>query len=232
VLAKADLHATPVPHLRQPVTIDGDLAETSGLPTIAMDSPRYLQPAVAKMPESHLWTGTDDLAVALTLAWNEQGLYLAARVRDDVQLQRQSGQFLWMDDCLQFAIDAANDALPPATTGRTGYDANDFNAGMALTTAGPAFQVWVEKGSPKTAGGRDYPVAIRREGTETCYETLIPWATLPPLQPKPGRAFGFSLLAFDSDRPEDRQAAYRLELTPGIADGQDPSAYRTFVLGE
>jgi len=231
-LSRADLHVTTVARLQGPVTIDGDLAEAARLPRIVMDGPQYLQPAMAKMPESHLWNGTEDLAVSLALAWNEQGLYLAARVRDDVHLQRQSGSLIWMDDALQFAIDAANDALLPATCGQAGYDGNDLNAGMALTAAGPAFQVWVEKGSTKTAGGRDYPLAIRRQGTETTYEAILPWPALAPLEPRTGRAFGFSLLAFDNDRSEDRQAACRMELTPGIADGQDPSAYRTFVLGE
>lgn len=102
--------------------------------------------------------------------------------------------------------------------------------GMALTSAGPQCYCWVDKGKTEDAGPRTFPLVVKREGSETVFELAIPWESLAPLEPRPGKAFGFSFVVFDSDCTEDRQAAYGMALTPGIAGGQDPSAYRTFVL--
>ncbi|MBU0608083.1 MAG: hypothetical protein KKI08_09345 [Armatimonadetes bacterium] len=58
---------------------------------------------------------------------------------------------------------------------------------------------------------------------------VLAWEAL-HVQPRPGLAFAFSFIVFDMDSPDEKQAAYWLGLTPGIAGGQDPSQYRTFVL--
>ena len=225
----ADLRAVPVPRLRDGLPVDGDLSKYPQASAIVLDGIGHLFPN-AGVADKGLWTGPKDLSVRCYVAWDAKHFRIAARVADDLHMQRQRGSLLWMDDCLQFAFDTRNDALSPETTGTAGYDTNDYNYGMALTAAGPQLHCWVERGRTDTGGPRPFPLAIKRVGGETVYELAIPWAALAPLAPKPGRAFGFSFIAFDSDRTEDRQAAYYMGLSPGIADGQDPSAYRTFVL--
>lgn len=79
-------------------------------------------------------------------------------------------------------------------------------------------------------GARDKNlVAVKRTDSETCYELALPWVAL-KVKPRPGLAFVFSFIVFDLDSPGEQQASYWLGLTPGIAGGQDPSQYRTFVL--
>jgi hypothetical protein len=224
----ADLAYIPVAKTRQEMKMDGDLSEYAGMTPIKLSCPKDIYPRGALMPERHLLTGEDDIGVSFHSTWDEKYLYLAARVADDMHLQRQSGSQIWMDDCFQFAFDTRNDAVNPDLAGKKGYDDNDYNFGMALTSNGPECYCWVA--GQGDAGGRSFPMAIKREGRETIYEVALPWKGLSPLTPKAGQAFGFSFIVFDSDRVEDSQAAYWIGLTEGIANGQDPSLYKTFIL--
>ncbi|OGV77493.1 MAG: hypothetical protein A3K19_27945 [Lentisphaerae bacterium RIFOXYB12_FULL_65_16] len=221
-----------IPVARTPASadIDGDLAKYAKLAPIILDRPGFLAPSKAQMPESHLWDNAADLSVKCWLTWDEKFFRIAACVTDDIHMQRQTGGSIWMDDCLQFAVDTKNDALSPETTGRAGYDDSDYNLGLALTASGPACYCWVDRGKTKKEGPRAFPLAVKREGSDTVYEVAIPWDSLAPLEPKPGKVFRFSFIVFDSDKTEDSQAAYYMALTPGIAGGQDPSQYKTFVL--
>ncbi len=224
----ADLSARSVPAAPAGVKVDGDPGEWSKAPALVLDSADALGPS-REVAAKGQWTGPDDLSVRAWLGWDERGLYVAARVRDDAHLQRQSGDKLWMDDCLQLALDMANDALSPATVGHAGYDGNDFNLGAALTAGGPSLYGYVERGATETQGPRAYPVAVKRTDSETRYELALPWEVL-QVKPRPGLAFACSFIVFDLDSPGEQQASYWLGLTPGIAGGQDPSQYRTFVL--
>ena len=225
-----DLSVLSVAKAPENMKVDGDLSKYAKITPIVLDKPEYIYPSEAAMPEKHLWSGPEDLSVQAWLAYDAKFFYIAMRVKDDIHLQRQKGELIWMDDCVQFAFDTMNDDLRPETTGAMGYDAHDYNYGMALTADGPQCYCWVEKGKTKTGGSRAFPLAVKRERGETIYELAIPWENLAPLAPTPGKVFGLSFLVFDSDRPEDPKAPYWMGLTPGIANGQDPSAYKKFVL--
>lgn len=224
----ADLSIKAIPAAPAQVKIDGDLSEWEKLPALTLNSADSIYPSRQVVTKGQ-WTGPDDLSVRAWLGWDQRNLYVAARVRDDAHIQRQSGDKLWMDDCLQFALDTLNDALKPETTGKLGYDSNDFNYGMALTQTGPQLYCFVDRGATETQGPRAFPLAIKRVGEETVYELALPWESL-KLQPKPGQALAFSFIVFDVDAPEEQQATYWMGLTGGIAGGQDPSQYQTFVL--
>ncbi len=226
-----DLSATPVPPAPAGVKVDGDLSEWSKQSPLVLDGLDDLYPSRDAFTRGD-WSGPRDLSARVYLGWDARCLYLAARVADDVHVQRQGADKIWMDDCLQFAFDTLNDALSPQLGGKSGYDDNDYNLAMALTAQGPVCACFVERGSANTQGARAFPLAIKRVEGETLYEVAIPWENLKPLQPKAGRAFAFSCILFDVDSAAERQAGYWVGLTPGIANGQDPSAYRTFVLGK
>lgn len=226
----ADLSATVVPRAPARVQVDGDLTEWSGATPLVLEGPQWLLPTRAAMERGE-WSGPADLSARVYLAWDAGHFYLAARVRDDVHVQQHSGETIWMNDCLQFALDTRNDALSPEITGHSGYDANDYNFALALTPAGPETYCFVERGDTVSAGPRNYPLAIKRGNGETCYELAIPWEALRPLAPRAGSALAGSFVIFDVDGPDEKQASYWLGLTPGIANGQDPSCYRTLVLG-
>lgn len=214
-LALRPLHAVP-----GGLKIDGDLREWPAASAIQLDR-RHLLPS-KETPRG--WSGPDDLGATVYLGWDARRLYVAARVRDDVHLQNHVGDRIWMDDCLQLAFDLGNDALPPEFSGRSGYDASDYNLAVALTSSGPQCYCFVDRGGTETSGPRDYPLAARRGESETCYEWALDWP-----QP-PGKLLRLSFVIFDVDSPAEKQAEYWLGLTGGIANGQDPSQYGVFAL--
>jgi hypothetical protein len=230
VKLSAELSVIPVPRAPKGMKVDGDLSKYAAMTPIILNGLKDIFPPMAQMPESGLWTGPDDLSVKSWLTWDEKFLYIAMRVVDDIHIQRQTGGNIWMDDCVQFAINAKNDALSPKITGSAGCGTSDYNMGMALTSSGPQCWRWVDKGVTKKAGLTDFPLSIRRDGNVTSYELAIPWDAVAPLSPKSGSVFKFSFVVFDQDKAGDSQAAYYMALTPGIAGGQDPSAYKTFML--
>ena len=223
---------TPVPRLPDTVKIDGNLEECRSLRPLSLLSTDNLYPNPDVFANG-LWTGPKDLSADLYLAWNHDMLYLAVEVTDDVFIQKQVEGKIWMNDCVQFALDMGSDALSPDIGGSLGYDnMNDYDFGIALTPKGPQFYSFVEPGR-SSAGLKPYPVAVRREGNKTRYECGIPWKEISPLAPPhAGKAFGFNAVIFDIDDETRPTATYWMGITPGIAGGKNPSAFRTFYLAE
>ena len=225
----SSLSVIPVPRIKVGMKVDGALGKYAHIDPLVLKSPQDVYPREAIRTETGLLTGDDDIGVTFYMAYDDNNLYLAARVLDDKHLQRQNGVNIWMDDCLQFAFDTKNDALSPDLKGKSGYDGDDYNFGMALTAKGSEAWCWVNP-NPAKVGQCAFPVSVRREGKETLYELAIPWEQLAPLKPREGQVFGFSFVVFDNDREADAQAAYWIALTPGVAGGADPSVYKKFML--
>lgn len=92
-------------------------------PQIVLDERNQIQP-----PDPFIsWRGPEDLSARLFLAWDRNGLYLLAEVKDDQFEQPFSGAEIWRGDSMQFAFDCGNDARP-----RSGYDGNDCEFGAAF----------------------------------------------------------------------------------------------------
>lgn len=218
------IHA--VPHLAQPPTVDGDLAEFAEIPPIVLADHTYLAPPDA--PSAKLWTGIDDLSAEFRLAWSEAGLHFAAAVRDDTFVQEKTGSSIWANDSIQLGFDPRNDAVGADFAGTSGYDADDTEFGVALTAQGPQTYQW--SGSPDGAG-RFPPgtqLAVRREADRTIYEWTVPWDVV-RIAPEAGRVFGFDAVFLDVDQ-KGKSVSYWLGLTPGICGGKDPAAFHDFVL--
>ena len=216
----------PVPCLARPPVVDGDLGEFAALAPIRLADHTHLDPPDA--PSAKLWTGVDDLSAEFWLGWSPAGLHFAARVRDDVFVQEQTGASIWANDSIQIGIDAANNACSASFAGTSGYDGDDAEFGIALTPKGPETYQWT--GSPDGAG-RVPPgvqLAVKRVGDATVYEWTCPWNLL-RLTPVPGRVFGFNPVFLDSDQ-KGKTARYWLGLTPGICGGKDPGAFHDFAL--
>jgi hypothetical protein len=118
--------------------------------------------------------------------------------------------------------------LPAEFAGKSGYDPDDSEFGIALTPKGPQTFQW--SGSPDGAG-RFPPgaqLAVKRVDDTTVYEWTVPWELL-KLAPQPGRVFGFNAVFLDVDQ-KGKTARYWMGLTPGICGGKDPAAFHDFVL--
>lgn len=145
-----------------------------------------------------------NIAADVAMRVDDENLYLAARVADDVHWQPYCDGDFWRGDCLQIGLD------PTFERRDYGYGENDHEIGFVLKD-GRAF-AW------RYAGRRGQPlgemngvrVAIVRQGMQTLYEAAIPLAALVPLSPDLWTQSGVNLVVNDGDAGRVRKG--RLEL--------------------
>jgi len=193
-----------------PPVIDGNLVEW----TNAVPWPLKNRHAI----EDFSFKGSEDLDATLYLMWDEENLYLATDVRDDVFYQPFSEANTWKGDNIQLAFDPLHDAVEP------GWGADDYEYSLSLTKNGP--EAWRARGL-QPAGSASLKLAIGQTAGRTIYETAIPWENLAPFQPGLNKLIGFDLIVNDND---GRGGKGWIEWTPGIAGGRNPSLFGSVCL--
>jgi hypothetical protein len=197
----------------QKLQVDGDLTEWEPVRSETLQDRRFILP-----PDPGIgWDGPQDLSLRGWLAADSKGLYFAVAATDDVHFCDQAtAESFWKSDSLQLAIDSENDS-------RDGFDANDREVGLALTPQGPVCYV----SYPGTPRQLAVPLAIRREGSVTSYEAILPWEALELPVPTDGKMLAISYIANDND---GLGRGYWMGLTPGIGEGKSPLSYRRFAV--
>jgi len=79
-----------------PPVIDGQLSEWTGGQSYSSFYMVYNDPG---------WDGTADLAAVWRLGWDEDNLYIAVEVRDDIHVQNQTGNQIYRGDSLDMQFD-------------------------------------------------------------------------------------------------------------------------------
>ena len=181
--------------------------------------PDHIRPLEALHPERCYFKTPDynpeghNVSAKYWAGYDDKNFYLTAEVDDPVHIQRKTGQELWRDDCLQFVLSSA-DYPPSSMLTHEKKPASEYSFGLALTSKGPQLVKFLGKDAGiKT----DYPANVVRKGDTTVYEVAIPWSALG------GRAKRFGFLVWDNNSVNNPRAPYRLEFSPGIADGADSS---------
>ncbi|MBR4519708.1 MAG: hypothetical protein IKO65_11980 [Victivallales bacterium] len=176
-------------------------------------------PTGVKIADYH---GNDDCSARVRCAWDDQYLYVQAEVTDDVHLQTHSDEFIWKEDCLQFALRAF-----PANLAQ-GYDGREREFGLALPagTDGIVYQWMGGDGQGLLA---DAQIHAEREGNLTRYRAAIPWNKLALPPPKPGMLISFAFTVNDND--SDHLRGW-LEWASGVCGGKDSSLFGELRFGE
>ncbi len=211
-----------------PVSYANDAAadKFAGIPAIELNSADYLFPPDAA--PNNLWTGPDDLSAECKIAYSSTGLYLQFSVKDDIFFQKNTLANIWKNDSVQVAIDAGNNS---SAFNKTGFDDDDYEFGMALTSKSAQSYCWkAALVNHRYQNGclPEYFSVKRPRGNCMVYECFIPWNRLRPLNPLPGAAFKMSFVINDADK--DETAPYCIQLTPGVSGGKRPHLYKTFIL--
>ena len=151
------------------------------------------------------------------LAWHENVLYFAAQVTDDRHHARyDSENSFWNSDSIQLAIDPWNDST-------VGFDEDDREVGLVLSSAGPrAFLTF-----PKPHRVLSYDHHSARVDNVTTYEAAFPWRTLGQKPPRAGRVMAINFIVNEND---GQGRSYWMGLTPGIGRGKSPKQYEEFLL--
>jgi hypothetical protein len=200
VTTRAPVNFMAAGKLSNAIKMDGDLTEWGKILPIPLEG----LPMVNRNPEQY--QGNDDLRAEVRFAWDDQALYLAAEVTDDVYFQDQTGFLTWMGDCIQMDIDLD----PRKDDRRTGNDLADkgnrhrfSEINLALTSKGPEAYRTVtfdEQKFPLTLlTAKDLPLVVRHNGNRLIYEAAIPWKTLGGDGPPKDGLLGFAMSVNDRD---------------------------------
>ena len=169
------------------------------------------------------YAGASDLSVSGSFRHDAEYFHLELDVVDDVHHQTGDVSQLWAGDSVQIAFDAGADAAK----GCFAYDRNDYEFSFALGPDGAVCRLEYAYERGRSAEiERSLRYRIDREGNVTRYRIAIPWKAL-GLNGVPGTLFGFNFVVNDSDGHGRR---FWMGLTPGIADGKNPYAYRKIFL--
>lgn len=168
------------------------------------------------------WQGPDDLSARLSLAWDQEGMYLFALVQDDHFEQPYSGENIWRGDSMQFAFDCGNDARP-----RGGYDNNDCEFTVACGQLPWCHQAVAGKETGRA--DRRLETVVTREEGRILYRIRVPWSELTPFGPRPGAIAGFNAVFHDRD---EGVTNYFAAMSPGLSPFKNPAQFRRIRLVE
>jgi hypothetical protein len=168
---------------------------------------------------------TADCSATLQMGYDARGLHLRVAVRDSAHLQVCSPRDMWQQDSLQVALDLDAELPWQANAGGVNGHFRVFEYGFALGDAGPMAWRWLSyhRDRPPDCEEKQLQAAVTRQGEQTIYEIMLPWATLQsPAALGAGSRLGIAVAVNDADPDVPRHG---LRLFNGIVDRKDPAAY-------
>ena len=170
--------------------------------------------------------GPDDLQARVWLGWDDQALYVATRVRDDVLSQPSRGSSLYLGDSVEIQLDA--DLAGDFDSNE--FDADDWHIGLSpgnFEDLAPEAYVWTPRAMTGAQAG--IRVAARPLNGASGYtlEAAIPWRLL-NVKPGDGQALGFTFSVSDNDSPTPAQEA--MLSTSATRQWHRPQTFNTLVL--
>ncbi len=199
-------HATPTPDPDEPpIVSEDDIVHSAAIngppPNIDGDLSEWLalvypvnQPTFGK----ENWSGSADASASWNTAWDNEYLYLALKVKDDVFVQEATGENLFRGDSLELLVDIDPGSRVDSLTER------DYQLGISLgnlaanpPTPSEAYLWW-----PTNKKGAIGDVVVGARLIEGGYavELAVPWSIF-NLTPFSGEGLAFTLSVSDDDSP-------------------------------
>lgn len=198
------------------VEVDGDLSDWQDA------FPFHLRSSAQNAGGYH---DPDNLEATAYVKWADDGLYVAAVVRDDIHKQSENASNLWKNDSVQASLDPLDDGGSP-------YGPDDVEWGFALTDDGQKLTNVFSSSAPNPNGdisGRVPFAAVRDETAKrTIYEMKFPSSFVRDLRPAEGARIALNVAVNDADLQNGRDDF--IQWTPGTADSKNPSLYDSFLL--
>lgn len=141
------------------------------------------------------WKSDKDLSADTYIMWDEENLYIACAVTDNVFSCNYKGTSIWQGDSLQFGLAFARETKDGAVT------ATFTEVGTALTPDGIELVKYSSE-SGTTMDVKESKSAVTRNGNKTVYEVCMPWSEAVPAgaEIKPNVEIGYSMLVNDNDK--------------------------------
>lgn len=212
------------------IIVDGSLQDWPALPPIGLDDVRQVSGTALGAFRS-----LDDLAGKVFLLWDEEDLYVAARVLDDwhIALRADSPRISEIPpaDSLLLTFDPLRDSRAFGMDPGRSEDAEFWLAEVA----GQERRVvrWDRlRGSARFAEGATAIVMHEPEVHTTTYEARIPWREILPQgrDPEPGLVFDLQIVLNDYDEATDPMPQTRVGWNFGMGPRIDPWLLGSAVL--
>ena len=145
------------------------------------------------------WKNNKDLSATFMAAWDEDNLYLAVNVQDDVYVQNATGENLFKGDSVEVLLDTnvSGDYYSDVLNG------DDFQLGISPGSPGPGDdpEAYLWFPSSKEGPRSKVKIGVNTVGTGYHVEVAIPWSLF-DVDPSRGDHFGFALSVSDNDNPD------------------------------
>ena len=225
--------ATAWPKRKNPITLTGNVQEWQSAFQIPVVNRIEFGPYGKKQQtfKEHpvAWKGPADLSATMFATWDEENLYLAFAVRDDVLSPDPKPENAWNGDSVQLYFDGWADARKHRIKG---YGPDDQTFAIWPKLPGSIIRrevtperqlAFLDAGPVKTAR-----LCVTRKEGVTFYEVAFPMKDVSPLKLKAGEKFGFSPLINDDDGDYRKRS---LTLTPsGTEPSNHPELLPTVIL--
>ena len=222
------------------IAIDGDLTEwnTTSPATINVEA------QVVRDPGQWKEKGAEDLSLDVYVMWDEENLYLGAKILDDTPFMYREGFPPDMADSLVLFLSTD----PAADAARTAYTANDWRVTMVIDDYyyntgidrdmiedNKGFETCGEDGDEQVL--EDYEACIAEIDGGYTLEIMIPWTcmsgeNIPALVPAVGMTVGVDFGMFDLDFPCPGVATVRMQWAGTDTVDTDPSQWGSMTFCE
>ena len=180
----------------KPIIIDGQLDEWEDGTPIVLSGREFLQ-------EGESWSGNKDVSGKVYLKWDDDYLYLAADVVDNLPFSNsKKGADIWNGDGIEIMISTD----PKLSSDREYLSNKDFQIGFSNgdgRITQPSIWIWQKRRSPKES---EIKVIRKVDPQGYILEAKIPWSELDMFTPKRGVKVGFDVAIDDADIKFEREA--------------------------
>lgn len=170
------------------------------------------------------WTGPLDVGGKVYSQWDNDNLYIAAEIDDDVHFATDEAKRIWYVDSIQIAVTAKKEK----TAIRTEFGFGELNGELAMERYSFMGVDTNITGMTDKQNFKDkVKLAVKRdeEKKKTYYEISIPWEELygEKIKPASRDSLYFSMLVNDNDG----ESRGWIEFCPGIGASKDASQFIT-----
>ncbi len=171
------------------VVIDGDLGEWGDVPVTEANALVYSAAG---------WDGSDDVRGLWRLGWDDNYLFIAVQVEDDLHIQTQTGNQIFRGDSVSLQIDSDLDGDFGPQLSEDDYQIN-LSPGDFAGIPPSAFRFQgTREGGMVDAPGHGIRVAALQVEAGYQLEAAIPWQDI-GLAPEAGLVVGLALNVNDND---------------------------------
>ncbi len=204
--------------LSTPPVLDGDWSEWKDI------TDEY--PAATLVYGGSNWSNADDLAGSFHIGWDNNYLYVAVKVRDDVYVQNATGENIFKGDSIEILFDRQLQADFYVSS----LSPDDFQLGLSPGRPDPSgtreAYLWLPS---NIAGNRSgVTIAARQETGIYRVEAAIPWNVF-ETTPVAGAHYGFALSVSDND---DASANVQQSMVSNVSTRRltDPTTWGDLLL--